>query len=72
MSQKKAGILKFCIQVEGELYYQCSENIGADQLCSYCTADPQHCFPIGKSQFSHGEAQLTNQVSYKQKFATLK
>ena len=37
---------KFCIQVEEELYYPCSENIGTDQLCSYCTADLRLCFRI--------------------------
>ena len=26
----------------------CSENKGADQLCSYCTADLRLCFRIGK------------------------
>ena len=30
--------LKFCIQIEAELYCLCSEEKGADQLCSYCTA----------------------------------
>ena len=28
------GCLKFCIQVEEELYYLCRENKGADQLCN--------------------------------------
>ena len=37
--QKKAGRLKFWLYVEKESYYPCSENRGADQLCSYCTAD---------------------------------
>ena len=27
----------------------CSENKGADQLCSYCTADLHLCFCIGKN-----------------------
>ena len=35
-SQKKARSLKFWIKVEEELYYPCSENKGADQLCSNC------------------------------------
>ena len=26
------------------MYYPCSENKGADQLCSYCTADLRLCF----------------------------
>ena len=35
-SQKKAGSLKFQIYEEEGLYYLCSGNKGADQLCSYC------------------------------------
>ena len=31
------------------MYYSCSENKGADQLCSYCTADLRLCFRIGKN-----------------------
>ena len=31
------------------LYYPGSENKGADQLCSYCTADLRLCFRICKS-----------------------
>ena len=54
--------LKFCIwEVEG-LYYPCSENRGADQLCSYCTADMCLCFRICKSRFSHDAAQI-NELS---------
>ena len=30
------------------MYYLCSENKGADQLCSYCTADVRLCFRISK------------------------
>ena len=30
--------LKIWLEVEEELYYPSSENKGADQLCSYCTA----------------------------------
>ena len=30
------------------LYYPCSENKGADQLCSYCTADLRLCFRLCK------------------------
>ena len=47
--QEKARILKFRIYEEEELYYPCSENKGADQLCSYCTADLRLCFRIGKN-----------------------
>ena len=31
-AQKQGRSLKFCSQVEEELYYPCSENKGADQL----------------------------------------
>ena len=41
--------LKFWILVEEELYYPNSENKGADQLCSYCTADLRLCFRTGKN-----------------------
>ena len=41
-----------------ELYYPCSENNGADQLCSYCTADLCLCFRIGKIRVSHDAAQI--------------
>ena len=45
-SHRKARSLKFQI-LEGEgLYYPCSENNGADQLCCYCTADLRLCFRI--------------------------
>ena len=30
------------------LYYPCSENKGADQLCGYCEADLRLCFRICK------------------------
>ena len=46
--QKMARGLKFRIQdVEG-LYYLCSENKDADQLCGYRTADLRLCFRICK------------------------
>ena len=38
-SQKQARSLKFRFLVEDGLYYPCSETKGADQPCSYCTAD---------------------------------
>ena len=50
-SQKKFRIFKFWIEVEEEFYYPSSENKGADQLCSYCTADLRLCFRIGKNPF---------------------
>ena len=45
-SQKQARSLKFQIKEEEEVYYSCSENKGADQLCSYCEADLRLCFRI--------------------------
>ena len=41
--------VKLWIQVEEELYYPTDENKGAEQLCSYCTADLRLCFSIGKN-----------------------
>ena len=35
---------------EEGLYYLCSENRGANQLCSDCTADLHLCFRICKKQ----------------------
>ena len=51
--------LKFQIkEVEG-LYYLCSENKGADQLCGYRTAGLRLCFRIhAKSRFFHDAAHL--------------
>ena len=31
------------------MYYPCSKTKGADQLCSYCTADLRLCFRTGKN-----------------------
>ena len=45
-SQKQTRGLKFGLKVEEELYYPSSENKGADQLCSYCTADLRLCFRL--------------------------
>ena len=45
-AQKMAGGWKFQIKKEEELYYLCSENKGADQLCSYCEADLCLCLHI--------------------------
>ena len=44
-SQREARSLRFWVKVEKILNYLCSENKGADQLCSYCTADLHLCFP---------------------------
>ena len=32
------------------MFYLCSENKGADQLCGYRKADPRLCFRICKKQ----------------------
>ena len=45
-TQKRARSLEFRIKVEEELYYPSSENKGADQLRSYCEADPSLCFRL--------------------------
>ena len=45
-SQEQARTLKFRIKEEELLHYLWSENKGADQLCSYCTADLRLCFRI--------------------------
>ena len=47
-SQKIGSGLKFRIYIEVGLHYPCSENKGADQLCSYCAADLRLCFRICK------------------------
>ena len=49
LSLNMARGLKFRIQKEDGLYYQCSENKGADQLCGYCKADLHLCFCIYKN-----------------------
>ena len=45
-AQKRARSLKFRTQVEEELYYPCSENKGADQLCGDREADLRLCFRL--------------------------
>ena len=52
--QTMARSLKFRIQEEEELYYPCSENKGADQLCSYCEADLHLCFRISNNPVFSG------------------
>ena len=46
--QKTARGLKFHIYKVKGLYYLCSENKGADQLCGYRTTDMRLCFRICK------------------------
>ena len=45
-SQQKARSLKSRIVEEQKLCHQCSEKVGADQLCSYCTVEMRLCFRI--------------------------
>ena len=40
------------------MYHPSGENKGADQLCSYCTADLRLCFRICKLLVSHAAAQI--------------
>ena len=49
--QKMARGLKFWIQKVEGLYYPCSENKGADQLCGHREADLRLCFRICKKSF---------------------
>ena len=45
-SKKQARSLEFRIYEEVKVYYPCSENKGADQLCGYREADRRLCFHI--------------------------
>ena len=47
-SQKMGGGLKFRIKVVEGMFYKCSENKGADQLCGYREADLRLCLGICK------------------------
>ena len=47
-SQKQARCSKFRVKEDEGLYYLRSENKGADQLCSCCTADLRLCFHLCK------------------------
>ena len=59
--QKQARSLKFWSYIEEKLYYQSSENKGADQLRGYREADLRLCFrlcrllvfPWGGSNYVH-------------------
>ena len=57
-AQKMARDWKFWFKKVEELYYQCSENKGADQLRSYCEADLRLCFRLCNCWFSHVAAQM--------------
>ena len=50
--QKRGRGLKFCIK----LYFLCSKNKDADQLCGYCTAHMHLCFAYANSGFPHDVA----------------
>ena len=55
---------KFWIKEVEELYYLCSKNKDADQLCGYSATDLHICFCIyAKSRFSHDVAQIVEQIS---------
>ena len=57
-AQKMVRGLKFCIQVEEELYYPCSKNKGTDQLHGYPEADLAFVFAYADSWFSHEATQI--------------
>ena len=46
--------------MEEDLYYLRSENKGADQLCSYCTADLRLCFCMCRLLVFEVEVLLNN------------
>ena len=48
--QRMVRGLNFWIYEEEGLYYQCSENKGADQVCGYRTADLRLCFRLCKKK----------------------
>ena len=50
--KKMTRNFKFRFKKEMNLYYSCSNNKGADQLCSYFTADMCLCFFIGNNHVS--------------------
>ena len=57
-SKMKVRLLKFWVEVEEELYYPSSENKGADQLCSYCTADLRLSFSHRQKSGSYNSISL--------------
>ena len=71
-TQKQARCLKFWLQLKEELYLPSSENKGAGQFCSYCTADLRLCFRICKNlifslcgSFFLGTRSRMYRISYK-------
>ena len=57
-SQKMVRGLKFWIKKVEELYFPCSKNKGADQLCSYCEVDLRLCFRLCRLLVFHAAAQI--------------
>ena len=46
VTEKSLKLENLDLSRRGIVLYPCSENIGADQLCSYCTADLRLCFRL--------------------------
>ena len=64
--QKMSRGLIFQYKEVEELYYQCSENKGADQFGSYREADLRLCFGIyAKSGFSNDTAHIVADIVIK-------
>ena len=62
-AQKQARSLKFRVLEEDEVYYSCSENKGADQLCGYREAGLRLCFLICRLLvFPCGGSNIENDV----------
>ena len=55
---------RFRIKGEEGLYYPCSKNIGADQLCGYRIADLRLFLAYAKSGFSHEAAYYKACIEY--------
>ena len=45
------------------MYYPCSENKGADQLCGYRTTDLRLCFRICQNRFSYDAAHMPGAIA---------
>ena len=60
--QKMARGLKLPIKKVEGLYYQCSQNKGPDQLCSYRLLTCVFVFAFAKSRFSHDEANYISTI----------
>ena len=60
-AQRMARSLEFRFQKDEGLYFPSSENKGADQLCSYCTADLRLCFRIYTNHVSSSHGSYVSQ-----------